>query len=163
MSTKIEQVKDFWDAHPCESTLSEQRERSVYFTEIQCKRYQLESHIPILAKFDQFRNRDVLEIGCGIGCDGLQFARNGARYVGVDLSPKSVQHAREQFELFGTSGRFEVMNAAKLDFASAAFDHVYSFGVIHHSPDTDAIVREIYRVFKPGGTFPRDGLQQNID
>src|SRR4051812_25525180 len=119
MSTQIENVRDFWDAQPCESNLSAQKERREYFTEIQCRRYQLEPHIPILAKFDQFKNRDVLEIGCGIGCDGVQFAQNGARYVGVDLSPKSVQHAREQFELFGTRGRFEVMNAERLDFASA--------------------------------------------
>jgi hypothetical protein len=66
---KIDHTRDFWDAHPYESTLSEQREQSAHFTEIQCKRYQMESDIPILANFDQFRERDVLEIGCSVRCD----------------------------------------------------------------------------------------------
>ena len=67
--------------------------------------------MPIIAKFDSFRGKDVLEIGCGIGTDGIEFARNGARYIGVDLTPKSTELAAERFALFGLPGRFEVANA----------------------------------------------------
>ena len=55
--------------------------------------------------------KDVLEIGCGIGTDGIEFARNGANYIGVDLTPKSVELTRERFKVFGVAGRVEVANA----------------------------------------------------
>lgn len=96
----------------------------------------------------------MLEIGCGIATDGLEFARNGANYVGVDLTPNSIELAKERFGLFGVPGKFEVANAEEhLPFSDATFDHVYSFGVIHHSPVPERIVREIYRVLRPEGTL----------
>ena len=149
----VDAVREFWDAHPCNSALSERDDRRAYFEEIARKRYSLESHIPLVARFEDFAGKDVLEIGCGVGTDGLQFARHGARYVGVDLSPNSVALAREHFELFGVDGELEVADAERLPFEDERFDHVYSFGVIHHSPDTPAIVRQIHRVLRPGGTF----------
>jgi ubiquinone/menaquinone biosynthesis C-methylase UbiE len=109
--------------------------------------------VPIVAKVASFQEKDVLEIGCGIATDGLEFARNGANYVGVDLTPHSIELARERFRLFGVPGRFEVVNAEdKLPFPDASFDHVYSFGVIHHSPVPERIVWEIHRVLRKSGT-----------
>jgi ubiquinone/menaquinone biosynthesis C-methylase UbiE len=154
MSAQISDVRSFWDASPCNSQYSTQADQREYFAEVERKRYQAEPHIPIIARFDQFRDRDVLEIGCGIGTDGLQFARNGARYTGVDLTEAAVKISRERFELFGAEGTFEVANAEEhLPFPEASFDHVYSCGVLHHSPNTEAIAREMYRVLRPGGTF----------
>jgi SAM-dependent methyltransferase len=155
MNTDIEAVREFWEANPCQATLSAAEERRRYFEEISQKRYgRREWHIPIVAKFDSFAGKDVLEIGCGIATDGLEFARRGARYVGVDLTPRSIALARERFDVFGVPGRFEVVNAEQeLPFPDSAFDHVYSFGVIHHSPAPDQIVREIHRVLRKGGTF----------
>ena len=135
--------------------LSQEVERRRYFEEISRKRFQgREWHMPITAKFDSFRGKDVLEIGCGVGTDGIEFARNGANYIGVDLTPKSVELTRERFQVFGVPGRFEVANAEeRLPFPDASVDHVYSFGVIHHSPAPERIVGEIYRVLRKGGTF----------
>jgi ubiquinone/menaquinone biosynthesis C-methylase UbiE len=126
-----------------------------YFEEISRKRFGgREWHVPQVAAFDAFRGKDVLEVGCGIATDGLEFARNGARYSGVDLTPHSIEMAEERFRLFGLSARFKVANAEEwLPFPDASFDHVYSFGVIHHSPAPEKIVKEIHRVLKPGGTF----------
>ena len=91
----------------------------------------------------------MLEIGCSIATDGLEFAKNGANYVGVDLTPKAIELAKERFGLFGGPGRFEVANAEdKLPFPDGNFDHVYSFGVIHHSPVPEKIVQEINRVLR---------------
>jgi ubiquinone/menaquinone biosynthesis C-methylase UbiE len=126
-----------------------------YFEEISRKRFGgREWHVPQVAAFDAFRGKDVLEVGCGIATDGLEFARNGARYSGVDLTPHSIEMAEERFRLFGLSARFKVANAEeRVPFPDASFDHVYSFGVIHHSPAPEKIVKEIHRVLKPGGTF----------
>jgi ubiquinone/menaquinone biosynthesis C-methylase UbiE len=155
MSTSIAEVKGFWNANPCQSALSRETDRRRYFEDISRKRFQgREWHIPTVAQFTSFRGEDVLEVGCGIGTDGFEFARNKARYVGVDLTPKSIEIAKERFELFGVPGRFEVANAEEgLPFPDSSFDHVYSFGVIHHSPEPQRIVREIYRVLRPGGTL----------
>ena len=112
MATSIEDVKSFWNANPCQSRLSQEAERRRYFEEISRKRFQgREWHVPIVARFDSFRGKDVVEIGCGVGTDGIEFARNGANYVGVDLTPKSVELTRERFEVFDVPGRFEVANA----------------------------------------------------
>jgi len=153
MNVSIDEVKEFWDVHPCGSKLSDSKDRINYFNEIEAKRYQTEWHIPLVAKFEQYRNRDVLEIGCGIGTDGLQFAKSGASYTGIDLSPQAVKTTKERFSLFGVKGKIEVANAEDLPFEEGAFDHVYSFGVIHHSPYTERIVEEIYRVLRPRGTI----------
>jgi ubiquinone/menaquinone biosynthesis C-methylase UbiE len=153
--TTVTEVKSFWDSNPCQSKLSQEEDRRRYFEEISRKRFQgREWHIPVVAKFDSYSGKDVLEIGCGIASDGLEFARNGANYLGVDLTPNSVKLAQERFDLFGIPGRFEVANAEeKLPFADESFDHVYSWGVIHHSPTPEKIVRELYRVLRKGGTF----------
>jgi SAM-dependent methyltransferase len=155
MGTSIAHVKGFWNANPCQSALSREADRRRYFEEISRKRFQgREWHVPAVAQFTAFRGKDVLEVGCGIGTDGFELAKNGARYVGVDLTPKSIELAKERFGLFGLPGRFEVTNAEEwLPFADGSFDHVYSFGVIHHSPAPERIVREIYRVLRPGGTL----------
>lgn len=155
MNTTITDVKTFWDGNPCQSDLSSEQDRRRYFEDITRKRYQgREWHVPVVAQFPAFRGKDVLEVGCSIATDGLEFAKNGARYVGVDLTPKSIELAKERFNLFGVPGRFEVANAEKrLPFPDDSFDHVYSFGVIHHSPVPESIVREIDRVLRPGGTL----------
>ena len=155
MGTNITDVKSFWNSNPCQSRLSQEIERRRYFEEISRKRFQgREWHIPIVARFDSFRGKDVVEVGCGVGTDGIEFARNGASYVGVDLTPKSVELTRERFKVFDIPGRFEVANAEEgLPFPDASVDHVYSFGVIHHSPNPEKIISEIYRVLRKGGTF----------
>jgi SAM-dependent methyltransferase len=155
METRIIEVERFWNEHPCQSNLSQEQDRRRYFAEISLKRFRgREWHVPLIANFRGFQGRDVLEIGCGIGTDGVEFAKHGARYVGVDLTPIAVELARERFRLFETPGRFEVANAEeRLPFSDASFDHVYSFGVIHHSPVPENIVGEIHRVLRAGGTF----------
>lgn len=155
MTVRVGEVKEFWNTSPCQSLLSKQEDRKKYFEEITEKRFKRrEWHVPIIARFSEFAGKDVLEVGCGIGTDGFEFARHGARYTGVDLTPNSVQLARERFALFNIDGTFQIANAEeRLPFPDNSFDHIYSFGVIHHSPNTDAIVKEMYRVLRPGGSI----------
>jgi ubiquinone/menaquinone biosynthesis C-methylase UbiE len=135
--------------------LSKATERRRYFEEISRKRFSgREWHIPTIAQFNAFHGKDVMEIGCGIGTDGIEFAKQGANYIGVDLTPNSVELTRERFNVFGIPGRFVVANAeAGLPLPEASVDHIYSFGVIHHSPAPEKIVNQMYRVLRKGGTF----------
>jgi ubiquinone/menaquinone biosynthesis C-methylase UbiE len=104
-----------------------------------------------MAEFDSWNGKLILEVGCGIGTDLRQFALNGAHVVGIDLTPNGIAMAKRGFELFGLKGNFVVADAEALPFSSDSFDMVYSNGVIHHTPDTAATVREIHRVVRPGG------------
>lgn len=151
--SSIATVQNFWDANPCGSQLSDADDRKGYFAEIERKRYAHEPHIREIARFNDFRYKQVLEIGTGIGTDALQFIRAGANHTGIDLTHAGPKLGREQCVLNGFSGKFTVGNAENVAFADNSFDHVYSFGVIHHSPSTEAIVAEMRRVLKPDGTF----------
>lgn len=147
-----ERVRTFWQAHPCGTKFSDAEIGTrAFFERIEAHRYEKEWHIPAAANFANTRALKVLEIGCGLGTDGAQFAKAGADYTGVDLTNAAIELARKRFELFGLTGKFQVADAENLDFPDESFDVVYSHGVLHHTPDIDAAVQEIHRVLKPGG------------
>jgi SAM-dependent methyltransferase len=123
-----------------------------FFREVEEHRYALEPHIPEVVDFPGWRDRDVLDAGCGIATDGLQFARGGARYTGLDASPVAIDLARKRFELETECGDFVIGSVTELPFPAETFDLVYSHGVIHHVPDTQRAVDEFHRVLRPGGT-----------
>ena len=147
-----DRVRDFWQAHPCGTKFADAQPGSRIFYEIIEKhRYEKEWHIPEAAGFAQAKNLKVLEIECGLGTDGAQFAKAGADYTGIDLTQAAVDLTRRRFELFNLPGTFRVADAERLDFPDNSFDIVYSHGVLHHTPDTPGAVREVRRVLRPGG------------
>lgn len=147
-----ERVRAFWQAHPCGTKFSDaEMGTREFFERVEAHRYAKEWHIPAAADFASARGLRVLEIGCGMGTDGAQFAAAGADYTGVDLTEAAIALARKRFEVSGLKGEFRVADAEKLDFADQAFDVVYSHGVLHHTPDIEGAIREIHRVLKPRG------------
>jgi 2-polyprenyl-3-methyl-5-hydroxy-6-metoxy-1,4-benzoquinol methylase len=122
-----------------------------FFTDVEATRYRQEPHIPELVGFENWVGADVLEVGCGIATDGVQFARAGANYTGVDFSDVALDLAQRQFELNDLSGQFTQVTLPNLPFRDESFDLVYSFGVLHHIPETTAAIAEIHRVLRPGG------------
>jgi SAM-dependent methyltransferase len=87
----------------------------------------------------------------GLGADHQQFAQAGAELYGIDLTERAVEHTRRRLAAFGLASRLSVGDAEALDFPDETFDMVYSWGVLHHSPDTPKAVAEVRRVLKPGG------------
>jgi len=145
-------VRAFWQAHPCGTKFSDAAMGTPeFFERVEAHRYSKEWHIPEAAGFAGAHGLRVLEIGCGLGTDGAQFAKAGAYYTGIDLTEAAIELARTRFEVSGLPGEFFVADAENLDFAGDSFDLVYSHGVLHHTPDTARAVREIHRVLKPGG------------
>ena len=150
----IETVAEYWNRRPCNLRHSPAEVGSrQYFDEVEERKYFVEPHIPGFAEFEAWRGKKVLEIGCGIGTDAVNFARAGADYTGVELSVASLELARKRFALFGLSGRLLEANAETLDSVldAESFDLVYSFGVIHHSPHPDAILRQARRLVRADG------------
>jgi ubiquinone/menaquinone biosynthesis C-methylase UbiE len=147
-----ERVRAFWQQHPCGTKFADAEMGSRRFFElVEEHRYRTEWHIPAAAGFDKAKGLRVLEIGCGLGTDGARFARAGAIYTGVDLTEAAVSLARRRFELEGLAGEFHVADAERLEFDDESFDLVYTHGVLHHTPDAAAAVREVHRVLAPRG------------
>lgn len=151
--TLKQRVHDFWQANPCgQKFVSEEVGSRSFFQSIEKHRYETEWHIPEVVRFERWRDCDVLEVGCGLGSDGVLFARAGARYTGIDLTERAVELAGQRFALEGLSGKLRVADSEALPFPDSSFDLVYSHGVLHHTPDIDTAVSEIHRVLRPGGT-----------
>jgi len=145
-------VRDHWDREPCGTRSLVSDDPSERLREAEEYRYTTEPHIPAFAGFSESRGLQVLEIGVGAGTDFVQWVRNGASVVGVDISSGSLSEARARVEAEGLSGgELLIADAEQLDFADDTFDVVYSYGVLHHLPDTPRAIREVHRVLKPGG------------
>jgi SAM-dependent methyltransferase len=114
------------------------------------ERYGIYPWLPEAGEFRHHRGERVLEVGCGTGCDLLQFARHGALATGVDITPRHLELARQRVGNLATVVRGDGRN---LPFPDASFDYVYSHGVLHHSDEPRKVVQEIFRVLRPGGRF----------
>ena len=101
------------------------------------------------AEFKEHKGEKVLEIGCGVGMDSLEYAKNGALVYGIDLTDSAIKLTKERFKLNNLKGDFKTMDAENLKFEDNTFDFVYSCGVLHHTPNTEKAIKEIKRVLKP--------------
>ena len=147
---EIERVQKYWDARPCNIRHSPKPVGSKeYFDEVEARKYFVESHIPPFAGFPTWKGKKVLEVGCGIGTDTVNFARAGASVTAVDLSASSLSVARQRVEVFGLSDRVRFFqgNCEELSqlIPVEEYDLVYSFGVIHHTPHPKKAVAQIRR------------------
>lgn len=154
----IDQVRSYWNARPCNIRHSDKTVGSKeYFNEVEWRKYFVEPHIPAFADFEKWRGKRVLEVGCGIGTDTINFARHGAVVTAVDLSDKSLEVARQRAQAFGLGDRirFFQANAERLSDSVPVegYDLVYSFGVIHHTPHPDRALEEVRKYLSPGGTL----------
>ena len=148
---KAEAVKQ-WDADPCGADREAAFGTAEFFALVERERY--ERYAPWMKSalgFERFAGKTVLEVGFGLGTDHMAFARSGARCYGVDLTPAHVDATRRRLRLENLPVRIARGDAEVLPFADSSFDAVYSFGVLHHTPDTGSAVEEVRRVLRPGG------------
>src|SRR6266704_1634088 len=149
-----QRAREQWSRDPAGAAYGKQHEVGTreFFDAVERHRYaEYAPWMPEVMGFDKFAGMRLLEIGCGMGTDLLQFARGGARVTGVDLTPRSIEISRHHLKVYGKDGDFATTDAEKLPFANDSFDVVYSNGVLHHTPDTAGAVREIHRVLRTGG------------
>jgi ubiquinone/menaquinone biosynthesis C-methylase UbiE len=143
----ISEVENYWDSRPCNIKHSNAELGTIeYFNEVERRKYFVEPHIVDFAKFNNWIGKQVLEVGCGIGTDAVNFARNGAIYTGIELSNESLELAKKRFEIFNLTGTFLKCNAEELDkvLGNIKYDLVYSFGVLHHTPNLDLALKQIH-------------------
>lgn len=148
----IDRVRNFWDQRPCNIRHSRQPLGSkAYFDEVEARKYLVEPHIPHFAEFAKWSGKKVLEIGCGLGTDSVNFARSGAELTVVDVSPRSIEMVRKRFAVYGLKATFHCGSAEELSsfLPRQEFDLVYSFGVIHHTPRPKKVFAEIQHYCGP--------------
>lgn len=153
----IDEVRRYWDSRPCNVRHSPAPVGTKeYFDQVEARKYLVEPHIPGFAQFDRWAGRRVLEIGCGIGTDTVNFARAGALVTAVDLSEESLALAKRRAAVMGVADKvtFHHANAEALSQSVPVepYDLVYSFGVLHHTPHPDAAIAELRRYVAPEGT-----------
>lgn len=145
-------IKQFWNEQPVGSNFVAYEQGKSFYDRYDNFRYRTEGHILNELDAIDFKDKKVLEIGLGQGADSMQIINRGAIYHGIDLTEESVRRVKERFQLFDKPYEsVHVANAENIPFPDQYFDIVYSHGVIHHSPQIQKIVSEIYRVLKPGG------------
>lgn len=152
-------MRRFWNSQPCNARHSEasiDEDALAYSRAVTERKYFVESHILGFAEHEKWAGKEVLDLGCGIGTDAIEFARAGANVVAVDISDRSIGIARRRAEAEGVWKNVMFVNddAERGNLlAPYKFDLVYSFGVIHHTPNPEAILKNVRRLLKPGGEF----------
>ena len=145
------QVYEFWNRASCgEELYLSSPDRTGYEAQARA-RYELEPYIQEFARFEETRRLRVLEIGIGLGADHQRFAKAGPDLYGIDLTERAIEHTRRRLATFNLASNLAVGDAEALDFPDEWFDVVYSWGVLHVTPDTPKAVSEVWRVLKPTG------------
>ena len=149
-----QRAREQWSHDPAGAVYGREYEFGTreFFDAVERHRYhEYAPWMPEVMGFNEFAGAHLLEVGCGMGTDLLQFARGGAQVTGLDLTPRSIEISRQHLTVYGEKGDFAVADCETLPFANESFDVVYANGVLHHTPDTAVAVCEIYRVLRPGG------------
>jgi ubiquinone/menaquinone biosynthesis C-methylase UbiE len=104
-----------------------------------------------LIDFDALKAKDVLEIGVGNGSHAQLLAEHARSFTGIDLTDFAVQSTAKRMRCFGLDARILRMDAENMEFEDNSFDFIWSWGVIHHSSNTQRVLKEMNRVLRPGG------------
>lgn len=151
MCSDKQAVHDFWEEASCGEELYLSGITRQNYLEQSHIRYCLEPYIASFAGFESFADKKVLEVGVGLGADHQKFAECGAILAGVDLTRRAILRTQHRFQQFNLTSFLQVADAENLPFKDQEFDLVYSWGVLHHSPNTGRALDEVCRVIKPGG------------
>ncbi len=148
----LDAIRRYWNDHIHDLEIATAPVGSpIFFAELARYRFDKLHYLPRLVDFSGFADKQLLEVGCGVGIDLLRFAQGGAQVTGVDLAEVSITLAKKNFAQMDLPGTFEVMNGEQLRFADQSFDVVYAHGVLQYTANAQQMVNELHRVLRPGG------------
>jgi SAM-dependent methyltransferase len=152
-SSSNARVREYWNVRIHDLEVSPHPPGSAeFFRDLDEYHFEKLHHLPRLIDFEGYRDRRVLDVGCGAGVDLARFARGGARATGVDIAAAAVRLAASNFAQQRLAGAFVEADGERLPFSDASFDVVYAHGVVQYTADGVALVQECRRVLVPGGT-----------
>ncbi len=152
----LEDVREFWERNPLWSGESKypagtreffEEHRAVYIDDCLAGSFD-ERVVPALPN-----RRKVLDLGCGPGFWTVELALRGCSDItAADITEQALALTERRCENYGIAVHLSRENAEVLSFPDGTFSHVNCQGVIHHTPNTEACVREIARVLEDSGT-----------
>ncbi|HEY6357983.1 MAG TPA: class I SAM-dependent methyltransferase [Vicinamibacterales bacterium] len=146
------EVRTYWDSHIHDLAVSTYAPGTPgFFADLDAYHFEKLHHLLRLVDFAAWRDRDVLDVGCGAGVEVVRFAQAGARVTGVDASPRAIELATENVRQHGAQARLEVADAEALPYRDASFDFVYAHGVVQYAADDRKVISECHRVLRSGG------------
>lgn len=148
------EVRQHWETETAGIRYGEGIEPEEFYRSIEERRYALEAFIPPFAQFEEYAGRRLLEIGIGGGVDFSRFVHHGASALGKDLTQAGIRHTTNRMQsLHRQKDYMAQADAEYLPFQDNTFELAYSWGLLHHTPDTERAFREAFRVLKPGGSL----------
>ena len=145
-------IRDYWNGHIHDLEIATEPIGSLgFFDQLDEYRFDKLRYLPHIVDFDGLRDKQVLEVGCGLGIDLARFAKGGAEVTGVDLAEVSISLAKDNFSLRGLNADLKVMNGEALDFEDESFDIIYAHGVLQYTAHDDKMITEIKRVLRQQG------------
>lgn len=147
-----EQIANYWNEHIHDLAIAKHPVGTKgFFQDLSDYRFDKLRYLSKVVDFTNYKRKKILEVGCGIGIDLIEFAKNGADVTGVDLAQTSIDLATKYFDLHGVNGQFLRMDGEALEFDDNSFDVVYAHGVIQYTSNAPRMIDELHRVLKPGG------------
>lgn len=148
-------IRDYWDRRPCNVRHSPEKPGSKRWAEqVTARKYAIEPHIPMFAGFRIWNKRDVLDAGCGIGIMATTFAKFGARVDAVDISQESLNLAMWIAAAYGVGDKVKLHWGDLEDLSPlplTQYDLIWSFGVLHHTPNPELALQGFRKLVKPEG------------
>ncbi len=152
MKNKLKQIEGFWNKNLCgKHFIAAKYPSKEFFEQYRDFRYKKEHHLNYLIDWKSARNKDILEIGLGVGADGTRWAEQAKSYSGIDLTNEAVIATKLHFKHLGLDGYIIKGNVESLPYSDNKFDIIYSHGVLHHTLSLENALIEINRVLKLNG------------
>jgi SAM-dependent methyltransferase len=153
MGGKLGEVRAYWNTRIHDLSVTTQPVGTkAFFDELEDYRFDKLEYLPRIVNFAGYRGVRLLEVGCGVGTDLVRFAKGGALVTGIDLTEQAIELCRRNLAANGVAGDVRVMNGEQMTFADNTYDVVYAHGVLQYTPNPNAMIRELHRVLRPGGS-----------
>ena len=126
----------YWDEHIHDLEIATEPVGSAaFFAQLDAYRFDKLRYLPKVVNFPAYKDKQLLEIGCGVGLDLARFAKAGATVTGIDLAKTSIDLAKTNVQQQNLSADLYVMNGEAMPFEDNAYDVVYAHGVLQYTAD----------------------------
>lgn len=150
--TLTDSVTSYWDEHLHDLAVARHPiGTKQFFEDLTEYHFDKQRHLSRIIDYASYDGKELLDVGCGVGVDGVRFAEHGAHVTGVDISTRAIELARNNFDYAGLDADLRVMEGENLEFADHTFDAVYAHGILPYAKDFHRVAMEVHRVLKPGG------------